>query len=117
MDTGSSKISGEGPGGGRIYALLRTAVNEKKQVTALYGGLLRKFCPHALGMKRGDPHCWAFQFGGESSSGPVGPKDKSWRCFRVNGLSQVAVRDGEWFTRADRYGQKCVDEVDVEASG
>jgi len=36
-----------------VYSLLYQAIEEKKQVIAMYDGYLREMCPHVLGSKDG----------------------------------------------------------------
>lgn len=99
-----------------VYNLLKQAIIKKQQVIATYNGYYREMCPHALGTKNGKEQCLFYQFGGQSSSGPIIPgSDANWRCILVSGLKNVSVRDGEWHTA---YGhskkQTCIDHVDVE---
>jgi hypothetical protein len=98
------------------YDLLRDAVVGRRQVRAVYDGLPREFCPHVLGTKEGEAHCLAYQFGGESSAGPITPgATGNWRCFVVTRLTQVSLQDGPWHTAPNWDGyQTCVDRVDVE---
>lgn len=82
----------------------------------MYDGYMREFCPHALGVKTGEEHCLAYQFGGHSSRGPIvrGSSPKNWRCFVVAGLSGVSLRDGEWHSCDTRGGpSQCLDPADV----
>jgi hypothetical protein len=96
--------------------LLRLAVRTKQQVTALYKGRSREFCPHILGTTKGAACCLAYQFGGESSGALVAGSADNWRCFRVDELSGITLRDGEWHTCAPRTGksQKCVEFIEIE---
>ena len=102
-------MPGPGPGS---YALIRQAVLERRQVRATYQGRFRELCPHALGTKNGRPQALFFQFGGESERGL--PAGGDWRCLPLDGLGDVSLHDGAWFTDG-RYGeaQTCVDEIDV----
>ncbi len=101
------------------YGLLRDAVVKRRQVRAVYDGLPREFCPHVLGTKDGEAHCLGYQFGGQSSAGPITPGSTgNWRCFVVAKLTHVSLQEGPWYTAPnwDRR-QTCVDRVDVEAEG
>ena len=42
----------------------------------------------------------------------------NWRCFAVDSLSQVSIREGPWFTASnwDRR-QTCVERIEVEVEG
>jgi hypothetical protein len=94
------------------YARLKDAIQHKQQVVAWYDGGVREFCPHALGTKGEERHVLAYQFGGASQSG-LPPKGE-WRCFRVEELAEVTLRNGAWQTAANVFNpQSCMDEVDV----
>lgn len=99
-----------------IYNLLRHAILNKQQVIATYNGYYREMCPHALGTKNGKEHCLFYQFGGQSSSGPIIPgSENNWRCIPVSGLTNVSLRVGEWHTTYNHSKrQTCIDHVDVE---
>jgi hypothetical protein len=99
------------------YERLRQAIVERRQVTAMYKGRRRWMCPHVLGTKQGRAQCLFYQFGGESSSGPVTPGSRAnWRCIPIAELEDLEVGPaGEWFGVATRSRQTCVDTVDVEA--
>jgi len=95
------------------YSTLRDAILQKLQVTAIYRGLVREFCPHVIGMKNGREHVLGYQFGGRSSSGL--PPNGEWRCFDVTGLSDISTRSGPWHTgNRHTQPQSCVDEIDLE---
>ena len=91
-----------------VYSLLYQAIEEKKQVIAMYDGYLREMCPHVLGSKDGVRHVLSFQFAGNSSQGfPAGGQ---WKCMDVDGLSNLSLREGLWFTGPRETGnpQPCV---------
>jgi len=98
------------------YELLRSAVREQRQVVAGYQGYRREFCPHILGTKAGKARVLAYQFGGETSGGPIAsPHAGEWRCFEVDKLVDLELREGEWYTAAtNRARQRCVDSIDIE---
>lgn len=98
------------------YDLIEKAIKEKLQVTATYQGYYREMCPHALGTKNGRLQALFYQFGGESSKGKVSPGSTfNWRCIPIEGLTNVELRGGEWYT-ADNHStaQTCVDIIEVE---
>ena len=98
------------------YNLVRQAILNKQQVTAVYDGHYREMCPHVIGLKNGREQALFYQFGGTSSSGlaPVG-SFANWRCIPIAGLSEVSVRDGDWHSYSPHTQQQtCVDIVDVE---
>ena len=82
------------------YNLIRRAIERKQQVIAGYRGYYREMCPHSLGVnKRGERQALFYQFAGQSGSelGPPGSPD-NWRCLRIDELSDVSLRDGDWHT-------------------
>lgn len=93
------------------YALIRQAIENRRQVLATYRGHYREMCPHSLGVnKRGDRQALFYQFAGQSGSelGPPGSPD-NWRCLRLDELSDVSLRDGNWHTAPDHtHPQTCV---------
>ncbi|MBL5922788.1 hypothetical protein I7V28_17050 [Lelliottia amnigena] len=98
------------------YELIKDAILNKKQITAVYDGYFREMCPHALGTKNGKQQALFFQFGGESSKGKIDSTSPfNWRCLRLVDLEDVRIRDGEWYT-ADNHSkaQTCVDQIDYE---
>ncbi|MFZ4695860.1 MAG: hypothetical protein ACOYMV_12110 [Verrucomicrobiia bacterium] len=100
----------------QIYTLIRSAVVNKQQVIATYGGYIREMCPHVIGFKNGVEHALFYQFGGETSRGRIThDSPHNWRCLELSKLSNVSVRNGEWHT-STRHSerQECVDQVDVQ---
>jgi hypothetical protein len=93
------------------YALVRQAIEQRRQVHATYGGLRRRMCPHVLGTKGGQPRALFFQFAGDSGRGLVPGGD--WRCLPLAGLTEVTLHDGPWHTRAHSEPQRCIDDVDL----
>lgn len=102
------------------YAQLRDAVREKKQVVAYYDDRRREMCPHLLGWRDdGTRWCLFYQFAGETSKGPIGPRNPpGWKCMDVQKLNRVQLRDGEWHTEHPKGGkyQRCMDHVEIEVS-
>jgi hypothetical protein len=95
------------------YDTIRLAITTKAIVRATYRGRLRLMCPHVLGVKGNLRHCLFYQFGGSSSHdlGTAG----SWRCIRVDELTDVSTEKGQWHSAPD-YNldlQTCVDRVDL----
>jgi hypothetical protein len=97
------------------YRLIREAILAKRQVVATYQGHRRELCPHVLGTKNGRPQALFFQFGGGSASAL--PPEGDWRCIPIDGLEDIVVRDGAWFTGVSHgHPERCVDTVDVGAA-
>lgn len=100
------------------YELLKRAILSKEQVTATYESNLRQFCPHALGWKNGEEHCLGYQFGGQSTTGPIVPgSPHNWRCFAVAKLHGVTIHAGDWHSCGTHGGPtNCLERIDVEVS-
>ena len=100
------------------YITIRDAILGKRQISATYDGRRREMCPHVIGTKNGHYRAFFYQFGGDSKSGlaPTGSED-NWRCIDIDKLSDVSVREGEWYTSSnyDPHTQSCVDEIDSYA--
>ena len=84
---------------------------------AIYQGFSREFCPHVLGWNsQGDEQALCYQFGGGSRSGLSTNPDQNWRCVRLNELTIVEIRDGEWHSRGNYEQQPstCVAKIEIE---
>ena len=96
-------------------SVLEEAIRTRQPVTGRYGGLMREFCPHALGSKSGIRHVLVYQFGGASESGL--PPRGEWRCLRVDDLHDIAIVPGPWRTGENVFNpQTCLDDVDAIVS-
>lgn len=73
-------------------------------------------CPHAIGIKNGRMQALFYQFGVESSSGIIVPDSpQNWRCIPIDGLTNVSVREGTWFTAANHSRpQTCIEKIFAE---
>lgn len=93
------------------YTLIRTAIQKQLRVTAIYKGLYRELCPHALGInKHGQEAALFYQFGGASEKG-LGPpgSPENWRCLLLAELQVLDLNEGEWHTASDHSShQTCV---------
>lgn len=95
------------------FILIQSAIRAKQQITCMFQGRYREMCPHVIGYKNGREQVLNFQFAGESSTEL--PPGGEWRCMPVQGLSNVAVREGVWHTATNHSRpQTCVDEVVTE---
>jgi hypothetical protein len=97
-----------------MEAVLRDAIQKRRCLSARYGGSLRHFAPHALGVGiDGTSHVFVFQYAGESSGGL--PRGGDWRCFRVDGLSAVRANGERWRTRSNYslQRQSCLARIDL----
>jgi hypothetical protein len=94
-------------------AILREAIRDHRQVAFTYHGLPRKACPHFLGLKAdGAPAMLAYQFGGQSESGPI----PEWRCFELSAVESLRLHHGPWHRgwAADRHAQHCLAAIHAE---
>jgi len=100
------------------YDLIKSAIINKQHICATYNGYYREMCPHALGKKGIIEQALFYQFGGESSSGTIVPgSPNNWRCIPVNGLENVIVKSGSWYTANNHSTpSKCIDIIDVEVA-
>jgi hypothetical protein len=97
------------------YGTVYAAIQNQQSISALYQGLTRELCPHALGTKNGKQQGLFFQFAGQSSSGL--PPGGMWRCIPIEGLQILSVYDGPWHTNNDHSKmQTCVGTVDIEVA-
>jgi len=100
------------------YEIIRTAVLNKQQISAVFKGQVREFCPHVLGKKDGRIQVLGYQFGGASNSRSIEPSGSpaNWRCMPLEGMSDVKVMGGTaWHTcEVHTQSQTCVDNIDVE---
>lgn len=98
------------------YKLVREAICKKKHVIATYDNCHRELCPHKIGWKKGKPQALFYQFAGHTSSGEIKvPTEGSWKCLTIAKLTNVSLRDGEWYTGEIKYGNgDCIDEIDLE---
>ena len=91
------------------YQVCFDAILNRKQLVFDYDGKPREASPHVLGPANSEHMLLTYQFGGDSAGGlrPGG----DWRCFSVDKMSDVRVRDGTWHTRPEHTRRHtCVDE-------
>jgi hypothetical protein len=92
--------------------LLRYAIENSKQVSAVIRNLPRFFCPHILGTIRRRYSIVAWQFDGYSTMGDL----PHWRRFDLDEISSMRVIDGPWHRGFGRSrGQKKFEFDQVEA--
>ena len=100
-----------------IYALIRQAILEKKQIHADHNGARRETCPHAIGRKNGREHVLFYEHGGSGVERPRTPPQRTWRCVSVNALENVTIHDGPWHTaKYQATNASCFDEMDIEVN-
>ncbi len=101
-----------------LYAAIRWAIADKKQVVATYGGHRREMCPHAIGLgPAGNEQALFYQFAGSSSQGDASRLDEKdrWRCMALDALDDVEIRDGEWHSADNRRTpSSCIKVIDLE---
>ncbi|MDG0798909.1 hypothetical protein [Pectobacterium punjabense] len=98
------------------HDLIYQEILERKQIKAIYQGYYREMCPHVLGTKNGRNQALFYQFGGESSQGPIIPDSPSnWRCIQIDGLTDISIHEGPWHTGQNHSRpQTCVDFIEIE---
>ena len=101
-----------------VYRTVRTAVETRRPIPAIYHDRHRLFCPHRLGRnKDGQLRVLCYQFGGESESGlePAG-SPANWRCIALDKLSGVELLNGSWQTAPNHSRPaSCIVDADVDA--
>ena len=102
----------------QVYEIIKSAIENKQQITADYDDKYREMCPHAIGTKNGVEQALFFQFGGYSSKGEITTDTKdNWRCITINKLSNVKVKEGDWHTFSNHSRPStCIDSIDLEVS-
>jgi hypothetical protein len=85
--------------------IIHDAVQNKTPIALSYGGQFRYLCPHMLGYTAKGLVVHAYQFGGDTSKGPiVDPSDGEWRYLYLNKIEGeifVAFKGGEWYPVQD----------------
>ena len=98
------------------YRIIWKAIRARKQIVCSYKNRPREVFPHILGYKAsGEEAVFMFQVGGESSQ-PL-PPGGDWRCFDLDGIADIQVREGSW-RGGSRYrqAQTCIQFVDVDVN-
>jgi hypothetical protein len=97
------------------FELFHRAILGRQQIVCVYGGYPRVVCPYILGRTAGREVALVYQFGGTSSRGLRTGGD--WRCFYLDGVEQLQLREGPWYGGAPhRTRQQCVDDVFVDVN-
>jgi len=98
------------------YGVIKQAIQTRSSISAMYDGCYREMTPHVLGLKNGRRQALCYQYGGQSTSRPLGPVGSSinWRCINVEKLSDVKLISGVAHTAPDHtQPQTCVDVIDA----
>ena len=98
------------------YRIIWKAIRARKQIVCSYKNRPREVFPHILGYKAsGEEAVFMFQVGGESSQ-PL-PPGGDWRCFDLDGIADIQVREGSWRGGSrHRQAQTCIRFVDVDVN-
>ena len=98
------------------YRIIWKAIRARKQIVCSYRNRPREVFPHILGYKAyGEEAVFMFQVGGESSQ-PL-PPGGDWRCFDLDGIADIQVREGSWRGGSrHRQAQTCIQFVDVDVN-
>jgi hypothetical protein len=101
-----------------VYRIVRSAVESRRPISAVYHNRHRLFCPHRLGRnKDGQLRVLCYQYGGESESGlkPAG-SPANWRCLALDKLRSVELLEGPWRTAPNHsHPTSCIVDTDVDA--
>ena len=77
------------------YRIIWKAIRARKQIVCSYEHHPREVFAHILGYKAsGEEALFVFQVGGESSK-PLPPAGE-WRCFDLDGIADIQVRERSW---------------------
>jgi hypothetical protein len=99
----------------QTYELIARAMADRQQVLCFYQGHARALCPTILGHTDGRECTLAYQFAGSSGSGL--PPGGQWKCLRLSEMTNVELREGEWFTGSRHSArQACVKDVDIDVN-
>lgn len=97
------------------WAVLATALIERRPIRARYHGRDRLLCPHALGWKNGRAKVLCYQAAGTTSDGtlPADPLHR-WRSMFVDELDDAIITDQPWQT-ASNYSphSNCIDQIEL----
>jgi hypothetical protein len=74
--------------------ILREAIRRQRPIVGVVAGLKREFCPHVFGQTDSEWRALVWQFGGLCEYGL--PEGGEWRCFAVEDMRDLKIRNGEW---------------------
>ena len=78
------------------WAVLHSALHQRRSVRARYHNRIRVLCPHALGWKNGRPKALVYQ---TAVIGPSPTHDpRGWRSLFVDEIYDATISDDEWLT-------------------
>jgi DNA replication and repair protein RecF len=97
------------------YELFRQAMADRRQIVCEYDGLRREICPTILGHSDKEEKALVFQFGGDTTDGPVRPPGQ-WKCLRLTAVGGAEFQEGPWRTGERHSAQTCVKEVDFDVN-
>ena len=99
----------------RIYRIFAHAVANRLPLVCLYNGYQRHICPVILGHSGNQEKALVWQFGGETSEGPLRRAD--WKCFDLANVSDPTGGNGSWQSGLSHLqAQNCVKDVDYDAN-
>ncbi|HWB49419.1 MAG TPA: type II toxin-antitoxin system PemK/MazF family toxin [Stellaceae bacterium] len=99
----------------RTYRLFAHAMVSRRQVLCTYDRHHREICPIILGRTKGEEMSLVYQFAGQSGSRL--PPGGAWKCFRLAGVSDVRLREGDWVTGSGHSRrQSCVTDVELDVN-
>ena len=98
------------------YTLFLRAMREKKQISCVYQGHRRELCPILLGRTGLEEKSLVYQFGGNTSEGPI-PPPGDWKCLRLAEIRDPVLRDGAWHAgNSHSSAQVCMKMVEYDVN-
>ena len=93
------------------YRLFAWAVENHVPLACRYKGMPREFCPITVGTDdKGEvAHVWMT---GGAASGPL----PAWRTFRLENVTGVKLREGDWQSGPSKGGKGPTIDVDYDAN-
>jgi hypothetical protein len=99
-----------------VHALFLKAMRERRQIVCRYQGYRREVCPILLGRTGLEEKALVFQFGGETSSGPISAPGK-WKCLRLKEVENAVLREGPWHAGTEHSAsQSCMKMVEYDVN-
>lgn len=98
------------------YELFLEAMRGKRQIVCVYQGHRRELCPILLGRTNLEEFSLTFQFGGDTSAGPISPPG-SWKCLKLKDVRDAVLRDGPWHAgESHSAAQSCMKMVEYDVN-
>jgi predicted DNA-binding transcriptional regulator YafY len=94
-----------------IFELICRAILGRKQLVCRYDGIHREVNPHIVGYSDGNEMVQVYQFGGNTSRGPIRPPG-GYKCWSVSKIQSRELRDGPFHgDEKHKQKQQCVKDI------